>query len=76
MGIGMSSTIQKMNGKNTSNKNCFKCKQEVQQNDLCTCVRCNIILHKECEKTDRGDKGYTECPSCKRTGSLGSMIVK
>jgi len=72
----MSSSIQKMNNKNTSNKTCFKCNKNVQQSDLCTCVRCNIILHKECEEKYRGDKGYTECPSCKRTGSLGSMIVK
>ena len=71
MGIGMSSSIQKMN-----NKSCFICKKTVPKNYLCTCVRCNIILHKECEENDRGDKGYTKCPNCKRTGSLGSMIIK
>ena len=88
MGIGMSSAIQKMNNKNTSttwmptpastsNKTCFECKKKVQQSELVTCVRCNIILHNECEKNIRGDKGYCECPNpnCKRVGSLGYMIM-
>jgi len=57
-------------------KECFYCALIVDKEvDHITCVRCKITLHDSCYKSGKdNEKNYTECPSCARTGSLGTVI--
>jgi hypothetical protein len=51
---------------------CLICLENISTQKWCKCIRCNIILHDVCEEIYRGKKGYTECPHCRRIGTIGS----
>jgi len=55
---------------------CLICWDNIYSQNWCKCVRCNIILHDSCEETYRNEKGYTECPHCRRIGSIGSYNIR
>ena len=55
------------------NNNCLICQEKIGSQQWCKCVRCNVILHDLCEKKNRGEKHYTECPQCNRIGSIGFL---
>jgi len=60
-------TIQSIQNK----PNCLICWENIDDQPWCKCVRCNIIMHDICEETYRGQKGYCQCPYCRRYGSIG-----
>ena len=55
-------------------KSCLICWEEISTREWTECVRCNIVLHNLCEKKYRGEKGYCECPHCRRIGTLGCPV--
>lgn len=57
----------------TIEKKCFTCSKKITENKYIKCVRCNILLHKQCEELT-SNKYYTICPRCDRCGSLGSIV--
>ena len=65
-------------GNNISSNNiyqmdtCLICWENINTQQFCICIRCNIILHNLCEEKYRGEKNYTECPHCRRVGTIGS----
>lgn len=54
-------------------KTCLICWENIDTHKWSKCVRCNILLHNLCEETYRGEKGYCECPHCRRVGTLGTI---
>ena len=63
-------------GNSVSNmETCSICNETIDTEDWCKCIRCNIRLHNDCEKTYRGEKLYCECPYCHKIGSIGSYYV-
>ncbi len=52
------------------NVHCLICWEQIIAGNWCTCIRCNIFLHKMCETTYRGMKQYTQCPHCRRVGTI------
>jgi hypothetical protein len=63
-------------GNHTSNANtntCLICWENVDTEELCKCIQCNIILHNECEEKYRSEKKYCECPHCRRIGTIGFL---
>jgi hypothetical protein len=58
---------------NSIQNNCLICLENVNIN-FCICIRCNIKLHILCEQQYRSDKKYTECPHCRRIGTIGYYI--
>lgn len=57
---------------NVSTAECIICWDCIGNQQWTTCVRCDIIMHNHCEELYRKDKGYTECPHCRRIGCIGS----
>lgn len=53
---------------------CLICLENIIDNNWCVCIRCKIQLHNTCEQQYRGKKGHTECPHCRRIGTMG--VVK
>jgi hypothetical protein len=51
---------------------CLICWENIDTQKWSKCVKCNIVLHNLCEKTYRGEKGYCECPHCRRIGTIGT----
>jgi len=75
--FGNEKTRQEIIYENAPTTECIICLECIgNDNDWATCVRCDIILHSECEKLYRKDKGYTECPHCRRIGCIGSSNVR
>ena len=73
---GFGKTRQDILYENASTAECLICKDCIgNYKDWTTCVICDIILHSECEKLYRKDKGYTECPHCRGIGCIGSHFV-
>ena len=66
-------------GNSTSKQNiiesntCLICWDNINTQTWCKCVKCNITLHNLCEETYRGEKGYCECPHCRRVGTIGIL---
>ena len=66
-------------GNSTSKQNiiepntCLICWENINTQAWCKCVKCNITLHNLCEETYRGEKGYCECPHCRRVGTIGRL---
>ena len=58
-------------GKSAKNT-CFLCSNQITENKYIKCVRCNILLHDDCEK-QFSNTCYTICPRCDRCGSLGQI---
>ena len=61
---------------NKSNKNintCLICLENINTQKFSICIRCNIILHNLCEEKYRDKKNYTECPHCRRIGTIGTI---
>ena len=63
-------------GNSTSKQNiiesntCLICWDNINTQTWC---KCNITLHNLCEETYRGEKGYCECPHCRRVGTIGIL---
>lgn len=55
-----------------ANQSCFLCSKNITEIKYIKCVRCNILLHNDCEK-DFSNACYTICPKCDRCGSLGQI---
>lgn len=53
---------------------CFLCSQQITEKTHIKCVRCNILLHNDCEKL-HSNTCYTICPKCDRCGSLGQISL-
>lgn len=68
--MGNNITNQNRNVDNT----CLICWEIVDNQQLCKCIRCNIVLHNSCEEIYRGQKRYCKCPHCRRIGTIGSYI--
>jgi predicted nucleic acid-binding Zn-ribbon protein len=72
MGQYLSALKNKYDTEVFKNNTCFICKNNIELEELITCVRCHIRLHDKCEKSIRGDKqSFCKCPACNRIGSLG-----
>ena len=56
------------------NNNCLICFENVTMQQCVICIRCNIVLHKTCEKQWRGEKGHTKCPHCQKIGVMGCFL--
>ena len=55
---------------------CLICWDEIDKShSWCLCLRCDIQLHYTCEKKYRGHKEYTECPHCRRIGTIGFYAI-
>jgi len=54
-------------------KSCLICWEKISTREWVECVICNIVLHNLCEKKYRGEKGYCECPHCRRIGTIGTV---
>ena len=54
-----------------NNSECLICWEKIDNQELVTCVRCKIKIHKVCEDKYRTNKDYCKCPHCQRRGSLG-----
>jgi hypothetical protein len=52
---------------------CLICLENITDNNWCVCIRCKIQLHNMCEQQYRGKKGHTECPHCRRIGTMGGV---
>ena len=53
---------------------CFLCSNQITENKYIKCVRCNILLHDDCE-AQYTKTCYTICPRCDRCGSLGMIAL-
>lgn len=69
MGLSYSRTEQ------LEDTDCLICWDPIDSIELVFCTRCNIQLHKYCEETHRGEKGFCKCPHCQQLGSLGSLKI-
>lgn len=56
---------------------CLICWDKIITKKFTKCVRCNIVLHDECERTYRTIQNYNycKCPHCRRIGSLGRLHI-
>ena len=54
-------------------KHCFICNKQIGTTDITKCVRCNILLHDNCEIIYRNTRDYCKCPNCQKIGSLGKI---
>ena len=77
----MSTNTSALNSALYSNeiKTCLICWESIDEMNLTFCITCNIFLHNECEKRERGVRGHCKCPHCQDIGSLGffkNRIIK
>ncbi len=70
--LGFGKSRQEILYENASKEECLICLDYIGNQPWAICVRCDIIIHTHCEKMYRKDKGYTECPHCRRIGCIGS----
>lgn len=54
---------------------CLICWDEITCDTWARCMRCNILLHDNCETTYRtiNNRNYCQCPHCQRVGTLGQI---
>jgi hypothetical protein len=57
---------------NTESKTCFICWEEIKSTSWVQCVRCDILLHCDCNNV-YNNRNYCKCPHCQRIGTLGSF---
>jgi hypothetical protein len=62
---------------NNHTNECLICWDKIITNNFTKCLRCNIVLHDDCEETYRNVQNYyyCKCPHCQRIGSLGSITT-
>lgn len=49
---------------------CLICLEQISSRNCVKCIRCKILLHNDCEKTYRNEKGYCKCPHCQQIGTI------
>jgi len=49
---------------------CLICWEKIDEKKWASCTKCNVLLHDTCEKLYRGTKTYTDCPHCRRVGTI------
>ena len=71
--FGFGKTRKQIIYENAPTTICIICLECIgNDNDWKNCIRCDIILHNKCSKLYNKDKGYTECPHCRRVGCISS----
>lgn len=64
--------MRELNELMRNEKTCLICWDKIDEADWVTCVKCNIFLHKDCERRFRNNKGYLKCPHCMQVGYMGA----
>ena len=54
---------------------CLICWEKISSSIVTKCFICNILLHNDCEKIYRGEKGYCKCPHCQRIGTITCLEI-
>jgi len=73
MGITISRYCNNNNNSIHTNE-CLICWDKINTTaNFTKCLRCNIVLHSECETIYRGVRDWCKCPHCQRVGSLGTI---
>ena len=52
-------------------RGCHYCKCDISTNELLTCVRCYVNIHRYCYYSNNKETRFTTCPRCSRIGSIG-----
>ena len=53
------------------NRSCLKCCKHIGSSyTWIQCLRCNILLHHQCEEMHSNRRTYSKCPHCEGIGTL------